>query len=187
MFKINTFVEFILEKKQNKKDYKPLEGGCVCVISGKKFEFNVGELVKWAKENYKQVNLPLTKIKGFTLYKDLDSETVPNGQMVYYCRKMKGGLDVVSFPKDSDPKKELGKNWKKFHKMTQKEWEENRESQLEIVEWADLRYAIVCSVNDKGKITGILDGNHRAYKAYKQKKKTIKAYLIPESDLVKFK
>jgi hypothetical protein len=52
---------------------------------------------------------------------------------------------------------------------------------------ANLHYPIIIVSNKDGEITKILDGLHRINKAYMLRRRNIKAYIIPENELLIFK
>ena len=61
-------------------------------------------------------------------------------------------------------------------------WDGNPE-EISKIERSNLKYPILVMVDDKENIKWILDGNHRAQKALRNKMPTISAKLIKPSDL----
>jgi hypothetical protein len=56
---------------------------------------------------------------------------------------------------------------------------------IRIINFVELHYPIIVVSDLNGKIIEILDGVHRIKKAFLLKRKKIRAYIIPESDLIK--
>jgi hypothetical protein len=73
---IKIFEDFINEKIEN---YKPLEGTCGIVIGKKDYEFNIGKLVDFAKNNYKSELVELDDIYNLSCFKDIDKDDKIDG------------------------------------------------------------------------------------------------------------
>jgi hypothetical protein len=158
MKNIKTFSELINEKFNYEKDHKPLEGECGVTIDKIKYTFKVKKIIAYAKQNYNIKEIKVSELVNLSLFKDLDK------------------LNNSEFKTFVDGK------WKFDNELTDKERADFIEKQEIIIMKSDLRYPIVLAISDKG-VYSIIDGNHRVTKAHNLKNKTIRAYVIPESDL----
>ena len=125
-------------------------------IQGKEIEALVSKLVDWVKEN----DYPIKEYDVKELYKlggchDLDT---------WYWTNNGKMVKITEFSKKEQKKK--------------------KEDVMKQVMDSNLKYPIIVSVKD-GKVTNILDGNHRVEKAHILKKDKIKAYTVPEGDVLK--
>jgi hypothetical protein len=157
---IKKYKEFINE---NVKNHQPLKGLCGVRINNKNYDFNVKKIIEFAEKNYKAERIKINDIYDISLFKDIDS-------------------DDFLIDDDTAEVKIKGK-WKKIKDLDKETSEKFKKDQLEIVMMADLKYPIIITKNDKDEFKHIIDGNHRVKKAKILKKKTIKAYVIPEKDI----
>lgn len=72
-----------------------------------------------------------------------------------------------------------------FVKLSKKRQDEVRDDVEKAIQKTDLSFPIIVSIDDKGKASNVLDGNHRVSKAISNKRKTLKGYAIPEEDILK--
>lgn len=159
---ITKFDEFIKEEFDYYKDHKPLEGMCGTTIKGVNYDFKVKDIIKFAKENYEVKDAKLSDVYKVSLFKKLYSKSP-----------------------DKKASMEIDGEWVEGDKMTDEQWKKFQEEQQEIVMKSNLKYPILLTVDKKGKIKGVIDGNHRVLKAKILKHDFIKAYHIPEEDIVK--
>jgi len=155
--------ESLKEYLINEDDRKPLEGMCGVTIDGVNYDFKVKDIIKFAEDNYKPKDTKLSDVYKLSLFKDLDSDR----------------------PNKKDRSIKIGGKWCSGDKMTDEQWKEFQREQKEIAIKANLKYPILLTVDKNGKITGIIDGNHRVVKAKMLHHDLIEAYYIPEEDIVK--
>ena len=155
---ITKFEDFIKEEFDY-KEYKPLEGTCGMSIGKKDIEANVGDMVKFAKK-YDIEDIEVSKLQH------------------------KGAWREDSYKKTGMVKPEGVDKWMKYKDLSLKQKKEFEDEINTTIDKSNLKYPIIVAKSKKGKLT-ILDGNHRVEKAHKLGKTTIKAYVIPEEDVLK--
>ena len=156
---MKTFKQFVNEKVE---EHKPLDGTCGTTIRGKTFEFNVGKIIDFAKKNYQSQIVNLNDIYELTFFKSVQN------------------LDVI----DKNAEVNINGEWKKESELSKEELKKFRDEQIEIINMSNLRYPIILTQNNRGRIVGILDGNHRVKKAKQLGKDSVRAYIIPEKDIL---
>ena len=75
-------------------------------------------------------------------------------------------------------------NGKKYKDLSKEEKADFDEENKGAIMNANLKYPIIVTKNDKGKID-VLDGNHRVEKAYILKRDKIKGIVVPKEDIIK--
>jgi hypothetical protein len=140
-----------------------LKGDCYLYINGKKYTFNIGKLNKYVEKYYKVTNLPIDKLSKMSYWKDFIKE-----------KRRKNNWALFN----------IDGKWKDHHQISDEEFELFRLKEIEAINKASLKYPIIVTTTNRGKITEILDGNHRVTKASMLGKDNIKAYILPERDIV---
>ena len=139
--------------------HEPLEGKCGVTIGDKELTFTVKDIIKYAEDNYKYERISVEDIYDLGLFNEQGK-----------------GEGEATFLVDGE--------WQTEDEISPEEKSKFDKEQKDIIEAADLKYPII--VASKGdKITAIIDGNHRLEKANNRGNKTIKAYVLPEEDLLK--
>ena len=141
---------------ESKKKYDWDEQTMGTKIQGKEIEAVVGKLVDWVKDN------------DYTI-KEYDVEEL---------YKL-GSLHDLSNMYWTDNGKIT-----KLKDFSKEEQKKKKDEIMNKIMDSNLKYPIIISVK-KGKPTNILDGHHRIEKAHKLKKDKIKAYTVPEEDVLK--
>ena len=159
---IRSYKDFVNEAKRSKKKqpaHKPLEVMAGVRVNGVDMDFKVGDIVKFASDNYKSEPIKVADIYELGLYNDVGD---------------KGDKYAVVDGKEI-----------KVKDLTREQRKKVRKAIDDVVEIADLRYPIIVTVNRRGRYTGIIDGHHRLEKAHNKGKKLIRAYVIPEQDIIR--
>lgn len=146
-----------INEKFNYDDYDPMDGTFGTKIDGVDIEAKVGDLIKFS-EDY-----PIEKIDMSKLLK----------QGLWNKEKFK-----------TQGKVNIDGKWIEYKNLTDEQKKDFNEEVDTTIMKANLKYPIIVSRSEKGKIT-ILDGNHRVEKAGKLGKKDISAHVIPEEDVLK--
>ena len=124
-------------------------------LNGKKLEGKVQELIEFIKkQNYPIKEMDLNQLGNWTMTVD-DLEARTN------------------------------KGWTKFKDLTPQEQKKEKEEYEITISKADYKkYPIIAVVDKNGKVIEIADGNHRISNAKNHNEKIIKAYLVPEEELL---
>jgi sulfur carrier protein ThiS len=156
--------------KKPEEDRKPLEGECGFYSnkSEKYYMWDIKEIIDFAQKNYKVENVKVNDLIDRSLFKDVQNLKPVQGMYVSHNGEL--------VPESELPEEELKKQ---------------RQDSMYFVMESDLSYPIILigHDNDDGgrwqpyKYT-IVDGNHRVKKAKILDKEYIKAYIIPENDVI---
>ena len=123
-------------------------------IDGKDLEIDVNDLVKFAKK------YPIKKVSV---------KSLRNKFGMWHKTK---GITIS-----------LDGKWVKWEDLSDEQKKKQKEITKQDIMKVDLKYPIILSTKNN-EVTSILDGNHRVEKAYLTDVKELKAYFIPEKDIL---